>query len=79
MSGIQIYASIQRTINMIREATHNTIGHLKDILTENNKIVERNKNMLFQAQQNTVQDALNMVSKLTWIKSDISLKTLEIC
>ena len=29
-------ASIQREINMIREAAHNTIGHLKDLLNETN-------------------------------------------
>ena len=40
------YASIQSEINMIREAAHNTIGHLKDILYKKNKIVERYKKKL---------------------------------
>ena len=29
-------ASTQRKINMVREATYNTIGHLKDLLNETN-------------------------------------------
>ena len=32
------YTSIQREINMIREAAHNTIDHLKDLFNENKKI-----------------------------------------
>ena len=39
-------ASIQREINMIREAAQNTIGHLKDLLNEKNNIVERYKRKL---------------------------------
>ena len=42
---------------MIREAAHNTIGHNKDILNKKNKIVERHKKKLIEAQQNTGQDA----------------------
>ena len=34
------YASIQREINMIREAEHNNIVHIKYILNKKNRIVE---------------------------------------
>ena len=50
------YASIQREINMIREAAQNTIGHLKDLLNKKNKIVERYKRKLIEAQQNIGQE-----------------------
>ena len=41
---------------MIREASQNTIGHLKDLLNEKNKIVERYKRKLIEAQQNIGQE-----------------------
>ena len=47
------YASIQHEINMIREAAYNTIGLLKYILNEKNKIVERYKRKLIKSQQDT--------------------------
>ena len=53
---IRINASIQCIINMIREAAQNTIGHLKDIIIERNKIVERYKRKLIEAQQNIGQE-----------------------
>ena len=40
---------------MIREAAQNTIGHLKYLLNENNKIVERYKRKLIEAQQDIGQ------------------------
>ena len=46
-----IDASIQREINMIREAAHNTIVHLKDVLNKKKKIVERYKRKLIESQQ----------------------------
>ena len=49
-------ASIQREIKMIREAAHNTIGHLKDLLNKNNKIFERYKRKLVEAQQHIGQE-----------------------
>ena len=48
-------ASIQREINMIIEAAQNTIGHLKDLINEKNKIVERYKRKLIESQQNIGQ------------------------
>ena len=48
------YASIQREINMIRD--QNTIGHLKDLLNKKNKIVDRYKRKLIEAQQNIGQE-----------------------
>ena len=44
-------ASIQREIKMIREAAQNTIYHLKDLLNENNEIVERYKREIIEYQQ----------------------------
>ena len=42
---------------MIKEAAHTTIGNLKDIPNENNKIVESNKKKLIEDQQNIGQDS----------------------
>ena len=36
---------------MIREAAQNTIGHLKDLINEKNKIVERYKRKLIEAKR----------------------------
>ena len=41
---------------MIREAAHNTIGHLKYLINKKNKIVERYKRNLIEAQQNIGQE-----------------------
>ena len=41
---------------MIREAAQNTIGHLKDLLNENNKIVERYKRKLIESQKDIGQE-----------------------
>ena len=41
---------------MIREAAQNTIGRLKDLLNENNKIVERYKRNPIEAQQDIGQE-----------------------
>ena len=43
----------------MREAAHNTIGHIKDIPNEKKNIFERHKRNLIEAQQNMGQDALN--------------------
>ena len=40
---------------MIREAAQNTIDHLKDLLNKKNKIVERYKRKIIEAQQNIGQ------------------------
>ena len=69
-------ASIQREINMIREAAHNIIVHIKYILNEKNKLFERHKRNIIESQQTMGQEVKNMVAKLTWTKSDIPLKTL---
>ena len=42
---------------MIREAAHDTIGNIKDILNENNKLVDKHKRNPIEAQQNMGQDA----------------------
>ena len=49
-------ASIQREINMIREAAQNTIGYLKYLLNKNNKTVDRYKRKLIEAQQDIGQE-----------------------
>ena len=49
-------ASIQREIKMIREAAQHTIDHLKDILNKNNRIFERYKSNLIEAQQHMGQE-----------------------
>ena len=41
---------------MIREAAQNTIGHLKYLLNEKNKIVERYKRKLIESQQDIGQE-----------------------
>ena len=41
---------------MIREAAQNTIGHLKDLINKNNKIVDRYKRKVIKSQQNIVQE-----------------------
>ena len=48
--------SIQCEINMIIEAEYNNIGHIKYLLNEKNKLVERQKSNIIEAQQNIVQD-----------------------
>ena len=53
---------------------HNTIGNIKDILNEKNKIVERKNWNLIEYQQNMVQESLNMVAKITWMNAAIPLK-----
>ena len=58
----------------MREATHNTIGRIKDIPNEKKNIFERHKRNLIEAQQNMGQDALNIFSKLTRMKAAIPLK-----
>ena len=47
ITEIPKHASIQREINMIREDEQNTIGNIKDILNEKNKIVYRYKRNIF--------------------------------
>ena len=49
-------ASIQREINMIREAAQNTIGHMKDFPNKKNKMVERYKRKLIESQQDIGQE-----------------------
>ena len=62
-------ASIQREINMIREAAQNIIDRIKDILNENITIFERYERNIIEAQQ------IKYCSiKLTWMKSAIPLK-----
>ena len=41
---------------MIREAAHNIIDYLKDILNEKNKIVQRHKRNLIESQENMGQE-----------------------
>ena len=45
------YASIQIEINMIGEAAHKAIEHLKDLPNRKNKIVERNKRKITKPQE----------------------------
>ena len=62
---------------MIIEAAKNTIGNLKDLPNEKNKIFEKHKRKLIESQQNMGQYALTMVAKLTWMKAAIPLRSLE--
>ena len=48
-------ALIQREINMIIEAAHNTIGRIEDLINENNKIVDSCKIKLIESQLNMGQ------------------------
>ena len=41
---------------MAREAAHNTIDHIKDLLNEKDNIVESYKRKLFESQKNMGQD-----------------------
>ena len=52
IAEIQKNDSIQREINIVREASHITIGHLKDTPNKKNKIVERYKRELIEDKQN---------------------------
>ena len=51
ITAIQIDASIQREINMIREGAQNTIGHIKYIPNEKRKTFERHKSKLIESQK----------------------------
>ena len=58
---------------MISESAQNSIGIIKDILNERNKIVESYKRKLIDAKtiwgKEKTETEKNMVDKLTWIKS----------
>ena len=58
---------------MISESAQNSIGIIKDILNEKNKIVESYKRKLIDAKtiwgKEKTETEKNMVDKLTWIKS----------
>ena len=63
---------------MISESAQNSIGIIKDILNEKNKIVESYKRKLIDAKKiwgkERTETEKNMVAKLTWIKSVIQFK-----
>ena len=53
---IKKYASIQREIKVIIEAAYNTIGHIKDLLNKQNKIVEKYNRKPIESQLNIGQE-----------------------